>query len=78
MSTVPSHKELGTLDEIIDELKDMQGGNISEAVDYVKLNKVNMIKLIEYYTGQTKGMIVSDDAFCQYLMMLWELAKKRY
>lgn len=56
----------------------MQGGNISEAVDYVKLNKVNMIKLIEYYTGQTKGMIVSDDAFCQYLMMLWELAKKRY
>ena len=58
-------------DEIIDTLKEMQGGNISEAIEYVKLNKVKMIKLIEYYTGQTKGMIINDDAFCQYLMVLW-------
>lgn len=58
-------------DDIIDTLKEMQGGNISEAVEYVKLNKVKMISLIEYYTGQTKGMIINDDAFCQYLMVLW-------
>lgn len=58
-------------DEIIDELKEMQGGNISEAIEYVKKNKVKMIKLIEYYTGQDKGMILSDDAFTGYLMMLW-------
>ena len=67
-----------TIDEIIDELKDMQG-NIKQAVGYVKRNRVNMVKLIEYYTGQTKGMILGDDdAFCQFLMMLWELSKKRY
>lgn len=58
-------------DDIIDELKEMQGDNISEAIEFVKMNKVKMIKLIEYYTGQTKGMIVDDDAFCQYLMVLW-------
>ena len=58
-------------DDIIDELKDMQGGNIEQAVEYVKQNKVNMMKLIEYYTGQTKGMIIDDDAFTGYLAMLW-------
>ena len=58
-------------DDIIDELKEMQGGNIEQAVEYVKKNKVKMIKLIEYYTGQDKGMILSDDAFTGYLMMLW-------
>ena len=58
-------------EDIIDTLKDMQGGNIEQAIEYVKMNKVKMIKLIEYYTGQTKGMIINDDAFCQYLMVLW-------
>lgn len=58
-------------DDIIDELKDMQGGNIEQAIEYVKKNKVNMVKLIEYYTGQTKGMILNDDAFTGYLMVLW-------
>lgn len=58
-------------EDIIDTLKDMQGGNIEQAIEYVKLNKVKMVKLIEYYTGQTKGMIINDDAFCQYLMVLW-------
>lgn len=62
-------------DDIIDTLKDMQGGNIEQAIEYVKLNKVKMIKLIEYYTGQTKGMIINDDAFCQYLMSLWHEMK---
>lgn len=62
-------------DDIIDTLKDMQGGNISEAIEYVRKNKVNMTKLIEFYTGQTKGMIVGDDAFAGYLMMLWERLK---
>lgn len=62
-------------DEIIDELKDMQGGNIEQAIEYVKLNKVKMVKLIEYYTGQTKGMILDDDAFTGYLVMLWERLK---
>lgn len=62
-------------DEIIDTLKDMQGGNISEALQYLKQNKVKMIKLIEYYTGKTKGMILDDDAFTGYLMMLWERLK---
>ena len=63
-------------DEIIDTLKDMQGGNISEAVEYVRKNKVKMVKLIEYYTGQTKGMIIGDDdAFTSYLMMLWKRLK---
>ncbi len=64
-----------SMEDIIDELKDMQGGNISEAIEYVKLNKVNMTKLIEYYTGQSKGMILDDDAFAGYLMMLWERLK---
>ena len=63
------------LDEIIDTLKDMQGGNISEAIEYVKQNKVKMIKLIEYYTGKTKGMILDDDEFTGYLVMLWEKLK---
>lgn len=58
-------------DDIIDTLKDMQGGNISEAIEYVKQNKVKMIKLIEYYTGQTKGIILDDDEFTAYLMVLW-------
>lgn len=62
-------------DEIIDTLKDMQGGDIEQAVEYVKLNKVKMIKLIEYYTGQTKGMIIDDDAFTGYLISLWEKLK---
>lgn len=62
-------------DDIIDTLKDMQGGNIEQAIEYVKLNKVKMIKLIENYTGQTKGMIINDDAFCQYLMSLWHEMK---
>lgn len=62
-------------DDIIDELKEMQGGKIEQAVEYVKQNKVKMIKLIEYYTGQTKGMILDDDAFTGYLMMLWERLK---
>lgn len=62
-------------EDIIDELKDMQGDNIEQAVEYVKLNKVNMTKIIEYYTGQTKGMIIGDDAFAGYLMMLWERLK---
>lgn len=65
-------------DDIIDELKDMQGGNISEALQYLKQNKVKMVKLIEYYTGKTKGMILDDDdAFVGYLMMLWERLKYR-
>ena len=59
------------LDEIIDELKEMQGGNISVALQYLKQNKVKMIKLIEYYTGKTKGMILDDDEFTGYLTMLW-------
>ena len=59
------------LDEIIDTLKDMQGGNISEAIKYVKQNKVKMVKLIEYYTGQNKGVILDDDEFTGYLAMLW-------
>ncbi|WP_449024075.1 tyrosine-type recombinase/integrase [Prevotella pallens] len=63
------------LDDIIDTLKDMQGGNISVALQYLKQNKVKMIKLIEYYTGKKKGMIVSDDAFTSYLMTLWERLK---
>lgn len=62
-------------DDIIDTLKDMQGGNISEAVEYVRKNKVKVIKLIEYYTGKTKGMILDDDAFTGYLMMLWDKLK---
>lgn len=64
-----------SMDDIIDELKDMQGGNIEQAMEYVKQNKVKMIKLIEYYTGQTKGMIIDDDEFTAYLMMLWERLK---
>lgn len=59
------------LDDIIDELKDMQGGNIEQALQYLKQNKVKMVKLIEYYTGQTKGMILDDDEFTGYLTMLW-------
>lgn len=62
-------------DDIIDTLKDMQGGNIEQAIEYVKLNKVKMIKLIEYYTGQNKGVIMGDDDFTGYLMMLWERLK---
>lgn len=59
------------LDDIIDELKDMQGGNIEQALQYLKQNKVKMVKLIEYYTGQTKGMVLDDDEFTGYLTMLW-------
>lgn len=62
-------------DEIIDTLKDMQGGNVEQAVEYVKEHKVNMMRVIEYYTGQTKGMIIDDDEFTGYLMMLWERSK---
>ena len=58
-------------DDIIDELKEMQGGNISEAIEYLKKNKVKMVKLIEYYTGKRKGMILDDDEFTGYLTMLW-------
>jgi len=58
-------------DDIIDELKDMQGDK-RKALQYLKQNKVKMVKLIEYYTGKTKGMIIGDDAFAGYLMMLWE------
>ena len=59
------------LDDIIDTLKEMQGGNISVALQYLKQNKVKMVKLIEYYTGKTKGMILNDDEFTGYLTMLW-------
>ena len=59
------------LDDIIDTLKEMQGGNISEALHYLKQNKVKMVKLIEYYTGQNKGVILDDDEFTGYLTMLW-------
>ena len=59
------------LDDIIDELKDMQGGNIEQALQYLKQNKVKMVKLIEYYTGKKKGMILDDDEFTGYLTMLW-------
>lgn len=62
-------------EDIIDTLKEMQGGNIEQAVEYVKLNKLNMVKLIEYYTGQTKGIILDDDEFTAYLMTLWERLK---
>lgn len=65
------------LDDIIDELKEMQGGNISEAIEYVKQNKVKMVKLIEYYTGKRKGVILDDDEFTGYLMMLWAKLKYR-
>lgn len=58
-------------EDIIDTLKDMQGGNISVAIEYLKKNKVKMVKLIEYYTGQSKGVILDDDEFTGYLMMLW-------
>jgi len=65
-----------SMEDIIDTLKDMQGGNIEQAMEYVKEHKVNMVKLIEYYTGQNKGMIVGDDdVFAGYLMMLWERLK---
>lgn len=59
------------LDDIIDTLKEMQGGNISVVLQYLKQNKVKMVKLIEYYTGKTKGMILDDDEFTGYLTMLW-------
>lgn len=58
-------------EDIIDTLKDMQGGNISVAIEYLKKNKVKMVKLIEYYTGQSKGVILDDDEFTGYLTMLW-------
>lgn len=60
-----------SMEDIIDELKDMQGGNISVAIEYLKKNKVKMVKLIEYYTGQSKGVILDDDEFTGYLTMLW-------
>lgn len=62
-------------DEIIDTLKDMQGGDIEQAVEYLIQNKVKMVKLIEYYTGKKKGMILDDDAFTGYLISLWERLK---
>mgnify|MGYP001680949310 FL=1 len=65
-----SHQD-SNFEDIIDTLKDMQGGNISVAIEYLKKNKVKMVKLIEYYTGQSKGVILDDDEFTGYLTMLW-------
>lgn len=68
---VEAKQSSSNLDDIIDTLKDMQGGNISVAIEYLKKNKVKMVKLIEYYTGQSKGVILDDDEFTGYLTMLW-------
>nr|DAJ97648.1 MAG TPA: Integrase [Caudoviricetes sp.] len=72
---VSTSNQESNFDDIIDTLKDMQGGNINEAVEYVRKNKVKMVKLIEYYTGKKKGMILDGDAFTGYLMELWERLK---
>lgn len=61
-------------EDIIDELKEMQGDK-KAALQYLKQNKVKMVKLIEFYTGKTKGMILDDDEFTGYLMSLWEKLK---
>lgn len=63
-----------SLEDIIDELKEMQGDK-KAALQYLKQNKVKMHKLIEYYTGKRKGIILDDDAFTGYLMELWHEMK---